>query len=101
MPSTIAAFIQPLPGRGRRGGRGGVIRGGGYPGINGGGGGGVWLGVDDTSFSINARIISQQAGASKRDSPWLLALVCRMSSRLVASDLSLHELRSHRGCLGH
>ena len=29
------------------------------------------------------------------------ALVCRMCSRLVASDLSLHELRSHRGCLGH
>src|SRR5438045_196820 len=69
IPSTIAAFIQPLPDRGGRGGGGGGIRGGGYPGIMGGGGGGVWLGTDDASFSIIAEIISHQAGASKRDSP--------------------------------
>jgi len=79
MPSTIAAFIQPLPARGGRGGGGGVIRGGGYPGIM-GGGGGVSLGVDDTSFSINASIISQQAGASKRDSPGFRALGARQNS---------------------
>jgi hypothetical protein len=66
MASTMASFIQTFPPRGGCGGGGGVISGGAFTGMI--GGGGAWFGSLETSFSIVASSLSHWAGASKWDS---------------------------------